>query len=115
MNTIKTMDKKNIIIIGLIIVVFLLISTIAITLNQTTQSTNNTIETNKTSQSNTVTVESVTSDNSETQSESSSSQESDPGAFYSAQSEKMIYTGDIQELEGHHYKHLGYNKWEQID
>lgn len=109
------MDNKKIIIIGLIIVVFILIAGITITLNHTTQSTNNTIETNNTTQSDTVTVESITSDNSETPSESISSQESDPGAFYSAQSEKMIYTGDIQEMEGHHYKHLGYNKWEEID
>lgn len=109
------MDNKKIIIIGLIIVVFILITGIAITLNQTSQPTNNPIETNNMTPSDTVTVESVTSDNSETQSESSSSQESDPGAFYSAQSEKMIYTGDIQEMEGHHYKHLGNNKWEQID
>lgn len=45
----------------------------------------------------------------------SSSSNDDPGAFYSKQSNSMIYTGDIKEgPDGHTYKHLGYNQWEQI-
>lgn len=40
----------------------------------------------------------------------------DTGAFYSKQSEKMIYTGDIQLApDGHHYKHMGNNEWVKID
>ena len=48
--------------------------------------------------------------------EESSSSNDDPGAFYSKQSNRMYYTGDIAPgPDGHNYKHLGYNQWEQID
>lgn len=40
----------------------------------------------------------------------------DPGAFYSAQEGRVIYTGEINNApDGHRYKHLGYNEWEMID
>ena len=96
-HIIKIMDKKKIIIIELVVFVCILIIGIAITLNlnnQTTEPINNT-----------------------TQSDSSSSQESDPGAFYSRQSNEMIYTGDVKVgPDGHtRYKHLGYNEWEMLD
>ena len=46
----------------------------------------------------------------------SSSGSSDPGAFFSKQSDEMIYTGDIKEGDdGHMWKHLGYNEWVRID
>ena len=43
--------------------------------------------------------------------------DSDPGAFYSQQAGRVIYTGEIQENapDGHTWKHLGYNQWEKID
>lgn len=48
--------------------------------------------------------------------EESSSSNDDPGAFYSKQSNCMIYTGDTREgPDGHTWRHLGYNQWEQID
>ena len=42
---------------------------------------------------------------------------SDPGAFYSAQAGRVIYTGEIQPNapDGHTWKHLGYNQWVKID
>ena len=42
---------------------------------------------------------------------------SDPGAFYSAQAGRVIYTGEIQANapDGHTWKHLGYNQWVKID
>ena len=47
---------------------------------------------------------------------SSSSANSDPGAFYSEQSNRMFYTGDTKEgADGHTWRHLGYNQWEKID
>lgn len=47
---------------------------------------------------------------------SSSSTVSDPGAFYSAQSEEVIYTGEIKDApDGHKWKHLGNNEWVKID
>lgn len=40
----------------------------------------------------------------------------DPGAFYSEQEGRVIYTGEIVVgPDGNTYKHLGYNEWEQID
>ncbi len=44
-------------------------------------------------------------------------QNSDPGAFYSAQAGRVIYTGEIQPNapDGHTWKHLGYNQWVKID
>ena len=40
----------------------------------------------------------------------------DPGAFYSVQEGRTIYTGEIQYApDGHIYKHLGYNEWDMID
>ena len=47
--------------------------------------------------------------------EDETSSDDDPGAFYSAQAGRVIYTGEIQEgPDGHTYKHLGYNEWQQI-
>ena len=41
---------------------------------------------------------------------------SDPGAFYSEQAGRVIYTGEIQKAPDEHtWKHLGYNKWVRID
>ena len=46
--------------------------------------------------------------------ESSSSNE-DPGAFYSPQAGRVIYTGEIQDgPDGGRYKHLGYNQWVEV-
>lgn len=46
----------------------------------------------------------------------SSTDDGDPGAFYSAQEGRVIYTGEIHDApDGHRYKHLGYNEWEMID
>ncbi len=40
----------------------------------------------------------------------------DPGAFYSEQEGRVIYTGEIHDApDGHRYKHLGYNEWEMVD
>ena len=40
----------------------------------------------------------------------------DPGAFYSAQAGRVIYTGEIHDApDGHKWKHLGYNEWVKID
>lgn len=45
-----------------------------------------------------------------------SSAVSDPGAFYSAQEGRIIYTGEIHEgPDGHKYKHLGNNQWELVE
>ena len=39
----------------------------------------------------------------------------DAGAFYSPQAGKTIYTGEIQDApDGHKYKHLGNNQWQQV-
>lgn len=46
----------------------------------------------------------------------SSSEEVDPGAFYSGQEGRIIYTGEVHDApDGHKYKHLGNNEWEKID
>lgn len=40
----------------------------------------------------------------------------DSGAFYSAQSGRTIYTGEIQLApDDHHWKHMGNNRWVRID
>lgn len=40
----------------------------------------------------------------------------DYGAFYSGQEGRTIYTGEIHSgPDGHRYKHMGYNEWQQID
>lgn len=66
------MDKKKIIIVGLIIVVFILIASIALltSMNNQTQLNNNTTELNNTTQVNTATVENVVSESSSSQSSS---------------------------------------------
>ena len=43
---------------------------------------------------------------------SSSSSNYDSGAFYSKQSEKTIYTGEVMDTPGGKMRHLGNNKWE---
>ena len=41
---------------------------------------------------------------------------SNNGAFYSAQTEKTYYVGEIDLApDGHHYKHMGNNEWVRID
>ena len=48
-------------------------------------------------------------------SSSSDSSSSDPGAYYSRQSLKTYYTGDIvQEPGGGYMRHLGNNRWEPV-
>ena len=48
-------------------------------------------------------------------SSSSESSSSDPGAYYSRQSLKTFYTGDIvQEPGGGYMRHLGNNRWEPV-
>lgn len=40
----------------------------------------------------------------------------DPGAFYSEQAGRTIYTGEIHDApDGHKWKHLGNNEWVKID
>ena len=40
----------------------------------------------------------------------------DPGAFYSAQEGRIIYTGEIHDApDGHRYRHLGNNEWELVE
>lgn len=47
---------------------------------------------------------------------SDSPTDADPGAFYSAQEGRIIYTGEVHEgPDGHLYKHLGYNQWEMVE
>lgn len=44
------------------------------------------------------------------------SEDYDPGAFYSAQEGRVIYTGEIHGgPDGHRYRHLGYNEWEMVE
>lgn len=39
----------------------------------------------------------------------------DPGAFYSAQEGRIIYTGEVHDgPDGNRYRHLGYNEWEMV-
>ncbi|WP_298502724.1 Ig-like domain-containing protein [uncultured Methanobrevibacter sp.] len=46
----------------------------------------------------------------------STSEDVDPGAFYSAQEGRIIYTGEIHDApDGHKYKHLGNNEWEMVE
>ena len=48
--------------------------------------------------------------------EDTSSTDDDPGAFYSAQEGRIIYTGEIHDApDGHKYKHLGYNQWVLVE
>ncbi len=47
--------------------------------------------------------------------EVAATQSIDTGAFYSPQAGKTIYTGEIQDApDGHKYKHLGNNQWQQV-
>lgn len=40
----------------------------------------------------------------------------DPGAFYSAQEGRIIYTGEVHGApDGNRYRHLGYNEWELVE
>ena len=50
----------------------------------------------------------------QTSSTSTSSSNYDPGAFYSPQSERIIYTGEIVDTPGGPHRHLGNNKWEPV-
>ena len=38
----------------------------------------------------------------------------DPGAFYSAQAGRVIYTGEVLDSPGGLHRHLGNNKWEPV-
>lgn len=52
----------------------------------------------------------------ESQQEDTTDSNYDPGAFYSAQEGRTIYTGEVHDApDGHKYKHLGYNEWQKID
>ena len=58
-------------------------------------------------------VEDVADDSS---SSDDSGSDDDPGAFYSAQEGRVIYTGEVHDApDGHRYKHLGYNEWAKLD
>lgn len=55
-------------------------------------------------------------DTSDPEPEPEPQEDDDPGAFYSQQEGRIIYTGEIHDApDGHRYKHLGYNEWEMID
>ena len=45
---------------------------------------------------------------------SSSSPNYDPGAFYSPQAGRVIYTGEVMDSPGGLHRHLGNNKWEPV-
>lgn len=63
-------------------------------------------------------VETQTSSSSSVSSSSSTSSSSnyDSGAFYSKQSESMVYTGEVRDApDGHKWRHLGNNEWERVD
>ena len=47
-------------------------------------------------------------------SSSSSSSNYDPGAFYSRQAEKTIYTGQVMDTPAGKMRHLGNDKWEPV-
>ena len=48
--------------------------------------------------------------------QTSTSEDVDPGAFYSAQEGRIIFTGEVHDgPDGHKYKHLGYNEWEMVE
>lgn len=41
---------------------------------------------------------------------------SDPGAFYSEQEGRVIYTGEVHDApDGNRYEHLGNNEWVRVD
>lgn len=45
--------------------------------------------------------------------DSDNTEDDDPGAFYSEQEGRVIYTGEIHEgPDGNRYVHLGYNEWQ---
>ncbi|WP_296790489.1 hypothetical protein [uncultured Methanobrevibacter sp.] len=70
---------------------------------------------NNTTQKLTIKEEVVEAEPASSSSSSSSSSNTDSGAFYSAQSNKMFYTGDVVDTPGGgKARHLGNNKWEQI-
>ena len=62
-------------------------------------------------------VETQTSSSSDASSDSSSTSSNyDSGAFYSKQSESMVYTGEVRDApDGHKWRHLGNNEWERVD
>ncbi|WP_407454994.1 Ig-like domain-containing protein [Methanobrevibacter sp.] len=45
---------------------------------------------------------------------SSSSSNYDPGAFYSPQAGRVIYTGEVVDSPGGLHRHLGNNEWEPV-
>ena len=63
----------------------------------------------------TVSESSTSSSSSSNSGSSSSSSNVDSGAFYSAQAEKVIHTGDVYETPGGKMRHLGNDKWEPVD
>lgn len=43
-------------------------------------------------------------------------EDDDPGAFYSEQEGRVIYTGEIHEgPDGNRYRHMGYNEWQLVE
>lgn len=52
----------------------------------------------------------------EVEPEITSTADDDPGAFYSAQEGRIIYTGEVHDApDGHKYKHLGNNEWVLVE
>lgn len=45
---------------------------------------------------------------------STTSSNYDPGAFYSPQAGRVIYTGEVLDSPGGLHRHLGYNQWEPV-
>lgn len=63
----------------------------------------------------TVSESSTSSSSSSNSGSSSSSSNVDSGAFYSAQAEKVIHTGDVYETPGGKMRHLGNDEWEPVN
>ncbi len=62
-----------------------------------------------------ITIEEKVAEAQVTSSSSGGSSDNDPGAYYSLQSLKTYYTGDIvQEPGGGYMRHLGNNRWEPV-
>ncbi|WP_299526203.1 hypothetical protein [uncultured Methanobrevibacter sp.] len=116
------METKDLIIITIAILIGCSIIGGAIySLNDKTtyNQTNKTINITNNATTNTPTIENTVSagnTNNNYENDVSSQETKDPGAFYSDQAGRTIYTGEIETGDDdHQWKHLGNNEWEKID